>query len=102
LRQASKALEYEAAIQHWKEQSVRHQHHALQLSAALERLLADKPIKHLTENPVQSSRDVHGGIHSGQAYLSGRSPESTPEISPVRSLRPNSKVDLPAFLVRHR
>ena len=80
LHQASKASEYEAAIQHWKEQSVRHQHHALQLSGALDRLLVERPVRHLTE-PIQN--------------------ESLPETTPMRSFRPNSKVDLPAFLVRH-
>jgi septal ring factor EnvC (AmiA/AmiB activator) len=116
LRQASKAAEYEAAIQHWKEQSVRHQHHALQLSAALDRLLVEKPVRHLTENSVQSSGSAHGGGASEQEYLSRRSPESTPEAPrseaprfevsnkpmPVRSLRPKSNIDLPSFLVRHR
>ena len=93
LHQASKASEYEAAIQHWKEQSVRHQHHALQLSGALDRLLVERPVRHLTE-PIQ-----HESTYD-QGYRSERSPESLPE--PVRSFRPNSKVDLPAFLVRHR
>jgi chromosome segregation ATPase len=106
LRQASKAAEYEAAIQHWKEQSVRHQHHALQLSAALDRLLAEKPLKHLTEAFSQPKNE----IHHEQEYLSRRSPEATSESIPeshsekssARSFRPNSKVDLPAFLVRNR
>jgi len=96
LRQASKAAEYEAAIQHWKEQSVRHQHHALQLSAALDRLLNEKPVRHLTQPiPTHQSSDA---FSANPEYLSDRSLES----QPVRSLRPNSKVDLPAFLVRHR
>jgi len=96
LRQASKAAEYEAAIQHWKEQSVRHQHHALQLSAALDRLLNEKPVRHLTQPiPTYQSSDA---FSANPEYLSDRSLES----QPVRSLRPNSKVDLPAFLVRHR
>jgi len=110
LRQASKAAEYEAAIQHWKEQSVRHQHHALQLSAALDRLLAEKPLKHLTETSIQSRNKIQDEIRNEQEYLPRRSPEPTSESSPeyssekipVRSFRPNSKVDLPAFLVRHR
>lgn len=95
LHQASKASEYEAAIQHWKEQSVRHQHHALQLSGALERLLVERPVKHLTE-PIQYESTYD------QGYRSERSLESLPDPTPVRSLRPNSKVDLPSFLVRHR
>jgi chromosome segregation ATPase len=94
LHQASKASEYEAAIQHWKEQSVRHQHHALQLSGALDRLLVEKPVKHLTEQVQHES--------TAQGYRSERSLASIPESTPVSSSRPNSKVDLPAFLVRHR
>jgi chromosome segregation ATPase len=95
LHQASKASEYEAAIQHWKEQSVRHQHHALQLSGALERLLVERPVRHLTE-PMQYESTYD------QGYRLERSLESVTEPTPVRSFRPNSKVDLPAFLVRHR
>jgi chromosome segregation ATPase len=95
LHQASKASEYEAAIQHWKEQSVRHQHHALQLSGALDRLLVERPVRHLTEtSQYESTYD--------QGYRSERSLESVTEPTPMRSFRPNSKVDLPAFLVRHR
>ena len=89
LQQASKTAEYEAAIQHWKEQSVRHQHHALQLSGALDRLLNEKPVRHLTE-PINHS--------SESEYSQQREPESRPARSPF----PTSKVDLPAFLVRHR
>lgn len=95
LHQASKASEYEAAIQHWKEQSVRHQHHALQLSGALDRLLVERPVRHLTE-PIQYESTYD------QGYKSERSLESVTEPTQVRSFRPNSKVDLPAFLVRHR
>jgi hypothetical protein len=95
LRQASKAAEYEAAIQHWKEQSVRHQHHSLQLSAALDRLLAEKPLKHLTEDSIQSQKQSL--YESSESVL-----ELSSEKSSGRSLRPNSKVDLPAFLVRNR
>ena len=94
LHQAAKASEYEAAIQHWKEQSVRHQHHALQLSGALERLLAERPVKHLTQSN-QSDESVY-------EYGSERSPQALIETTPVRSVRPNSKVDLPSFLIRHR
>ncbi|OIP78634.1 MAG: hypothetical protein AUK48_01320 [Oscillatoriales cyanobacterium CG2_30_44_21] len=104
LQRASKSLEYEAAIQHWKEQSVRHQHHALQLSGALDRLLAEKPIRHLTP-PVNTQQDPDELI-SEREYKAVRSPESAPEPPsvrvPKRSPFPNSKVDLPAFLVRNR
>ncbi|MGQ9864870.1 MAG: hypothetical protein ACUVSQ_01080 [Pseudanabaenaceae cyanobacterium] len=49
LQQASQAAEREAAIQYWKEQSLQHQRHALQLRAALDRLLAEQ--EHRTETP---------------------------------------------------
>ena len=94
LHQASKASEYEAAIQHWKEQSVRHQHHALKLSGALDRLLAEKPVRHLTPPSHHGSESMYE-----QEY---RSHDSLSESIPLRSQRPNSKVDLPSFLVRHR
>ncbi len=90
LRQAARSAEYEAAIQHWKEQSVRHQHHALQLSSALEKLLADRPIRHLTTNAPTSVEP---------APVDLRVPVTTADLS-MRSPKPRSKVDLPAFLVR--
>ncbi|TYQ31607.1 hypothetical protein [Pseudanabaena sp. UWO310] len=93
LQQASKTSEYEAAIQHWKEQSVRHQHHALQLSGALDRLLAEKPAKQLTQHPIAESEPTYRGTRSLDAF---------PETAPLRSPRPTSKVDLPSFLVRPR
>ncbi|WP_271254825.1 hypothetical protein [Pseudanabaena sp. Chao 1811] len=98
LQQASKASEYEAAIQHWKEQSVRHQHHALQLSGALERLLAEKPVKHLTPT---SSPQIHDR-QAEQEYVLEREPIAEARPVPARSPFPSSKVDLPSFLVRHR
>ena len=110
LERASKSLEYEAAIQHWKEQSVRHQHHALQLSGALDRLLAEKPIRQLTPT-TNNHQDNHQNNQSSdeliseRAYRVARSPEFLPEPPakvPPRSPFPSSKVDLPAFLVRHR
>jgi chromosome segregation ATPase len=93
LQQASKASEYEAAIQHWKEQSVRHQHHALQLSGALDRLLAERPVKHLTPTSAQVNDGQPEHIYTQ---------EPIPESRPVRSPFPTSKVDLPSFLVRPR
>ncbi len=90
LRQASKSAEYEAAIQHWKEQSVRHQHHALQLSGALEKLLADRPIRHLTTNAPAAAEPMPVELLV---------PITNADLS-MQSLRPKPKVDLPAFLVR--
>lgn len=103
LRQAAKASEYEAAIQHWKEQSVRHQHHVLQLSGALDRLLDEKPVRHLTQ-PISMQPPSESDHQSDHEYLLERSPQpaskSVPESRQVRSPRPS--VDLPSFLVRHR
>ena len=96
LAQASKTTEYEAAIQHWKEQSVRHQHHALQLSAALERLLAERPLKHLTSVQDES---MLGDVPERSPFPNA---QHNPQSMPERSQRPNPKVDLPAFLVRNR
>jgi chromosome segregation ATPase len=90
LRQAAKSAEYEAAIQHWKEQSVRHQHHALQLSGALEKLLADRPVRHLTANTLAS-------VETASVDL--LAPATDGDLS-MRSPKPKPKVDLPAFLVR--
>ncbi len=95
LRQASKAAEYEAAIQHWKEQSFRHQHHSLQLSAALDRLLSEKPLKPLIEDSILPQNQTL--YEPSESVL-----ELSSEKSSARSLRPNSKVDLPAFLVKNR
>ncbi len=110
LRQASKAAEYEAAIQHWKEQSVRHQHHALQLSGALDRLLDEKPVKHLTQvSPDQSSElisdvayliDSERSLEVRQNAIPNASSNALPNANSGRS--PRSKVDLPSFLVNHR
>jgi len=94
LQQASRATEYEAAVQHWKEQSVRHQHHALQLSGALERLLDEKPVRHLTELPTHQFSDEQSN------HVDYPSQKSVTESLGRPSF--GSKVDLPFFLVRHR
>jgi hypothetical protein len=95
LQQASKVSEYEAAIQHWKEQSVRHQHHSLQLSSVLERLLDEKPVKHLTTSFPE---------HLESAFPPfSKPPELLVENGgnvPKRSSR--AKVDLPSFLVNRQ
>ena len=44
-KQFGHTQDYEANVGHWKEQAVRHQHHALQLSAALDRLLSSQDAK---------------------------------------------------------
>jgi len=51
LQQSAQAIEYEAAIQHWKEKCLIHQNHALQLSVALERFIDGKDIPKIGESP---------------------------------------------------
>lgn len=51
LKQSSQAVEYEAAVQHWKEKCTIHQNHALQLSDALERFIDGKDIPKIGEPP---------------------------------------------------
>ncbi|MBD2186957.1 hypothetical protein [Pseudanabaena mucicola] len=99
LQQASRASEYEAAIQHWKEQSVRHQHHALQLSGALDRLLEEKPVRHLV-SPLEALTTTDHGF--GQSLMVNEPRNDARNEVPLRSQRNSAKVDLPAFLVRHR
>lgn len=83
LQQASQGAEREAAIQYWKEQSLKHQRHALQLSTALERLLAER------ENPIERP-----------------SPPPKTAPPPLSSLPPSPKsgpkpsIALPGFLGR--
>ncbi|MBD2178369.1 hypothetical protein H6F42_15730 [Pseudanabaena sp. FACHB-1998] len=103
LQQASRTAEYEAAIQHWKEQSVRHQHHALQLSGALDRLLEERPVKHLTQvSPQAEVGDFHPHPRFEPDHVSSPSERENMRETMTRSPRPTSKVDLPSFLVRHR
>ncbi|MFN3926914.1 MAG: hypothetical protein ACK4QL_06250 [Pseudanabaenaceae cyanobacterium] len=53
LHQASQLNEYQTAIQYWKDQSLKHQQHALQLSSAIERLLsAEQPLKRVKSKPA--------------------------------------------------
>ena len=51
LKQSGQAVEYEAAVQHWKEKCTIHQNHALQLSAALERFIDGKDIPKIADPP---------------------------------------------------
>ncbi len=77
LKQVGQAAEYEAAIQHWKEKCVIHQNHAIQLSSALERLLDGK--------------DSYKAEYAEYIEVPENEPQNLPD---------NSKVDLPAFVVR--
>lgn len=102
LQHATKAAEYEAAIQHWKEQSVRHQHHALQLSGALERLLEERPVRHLTPVVPQVEHEPANQLVREAMHQNMRDVRENGQETNQRSPRPASKVDLPSFLIRHR
>ncbi len=80
LRQADQIKEYQATIQHWKDQAIKHQQHAIQLSSALERLLAEKPAIAKVDKPKTA-------------------PKPEPKLEPAL---PKAKIELPAFLTRAR
>lgn len=80
LHQADQMKEYQATIQHWKDQAIKHQQHAIQLSSAIERLLSEKPA---IAKVVKPKREV----------------QSEPKCEPVL---PKSRIELPAFLTRTR
>jgi len=90
LMQAQQASEYEAAVQHWKDQCLCAEHSVLQLKAVLEQLLKER---HFSEMGAISS----GSEASTEAGLTvSHSSESEP-VSFLKSL----KLDLPSFLRRH-
>ncbi len=80
LHQADQMKEYQATIQHWKDQAIKHQQHAIQLSSAIERLLSEKP---------------------AIAKVAKPKPESKAETKSEPVL-PKAKIELPAFLMRTR
>ncbi|MDX1976277.1 MAG: hypothetical protein SFT94_01265 [Pseudanabaenaceae cyanobacterium bins.68] len=88
LKQAGQAAEYEAAIQHWKEQSLHHQRHALQLSGALERLMDEQKSGKRT---TKLEKELANFAPNGPKPLA--EPEET---------KPSGKVNLPSFLMRQR
>ncbi|NJK34400.1 MAG: hypothetical protein HC919_05290 [Oscillatoriales cyanobacterium SM2_2_1] len=98
LQQSSQRSEFETAINHWKEQSVRHQHHALQLSGALERLLSQQEERKRQSPESPSSCQ---SVEERNSHLTHpprlRTREEELPVAPVKS-----SVDLPAFLVRSR
>jgi chromosome segregation ATPase len=111
LQQACQTAEYEAAIQHWKDKALHHQRHALQLSTALDRFLESKgeDVKVLPQ-PSESVATVAIAEERRTPqppFESYNSKPSSPVIGNTNgnvkeSRSPNSKVELPAFLVRHR
>ena len=80
LRQADQMKEYQATIQHWKDQAIKHQQHAIQLSSAIERLLSEKPAIAKPAKPKSETK-------------------SEPKCDPTV---PKVKIELPAFLTRSR
>jgi chromosome segregation ATPase len=103
LQQACQSAEYEAAIQHWKDKALHHQRHALQLSSALDRFLESKgedgKISRQPSEPVAIAEEPR----TAQVESYGNSKPSSPLIANARESRsPNSKIELPAFLVRNR
>jgi DNA repair exonuclease SbcCD ATPase subunit len=61
--------EAQATIQHWREQALKHHQHAIQLSGALERLLADKPSPKATPPTVSAPVPVEKPIQRTQVEL---------------------------------
>jgi uncharacterized protein YlaN (UPF0358 family) len=88
LKQAGQGFEYEAAVQHWKEQSVRHQHHAIQLSAAIERLL-------------ESNQNLKLSSHLGDREVLSNEIQQAVNEKPLATTA-KTTINLPAFLVRSR
>jgi len=80
LHQADQMKEYQATIQHWKDQAIKHQQHAMQLSSAIERLLSEKPAIAKPAKPKPETK-------------------SESKCAPVV---PKAKIELPAFLMRTR
>jgi chromosome segregation ATPase len=109
LQQACQTAEYEAAIQHWKDKALHHQRHALQLSTALDRFLESKgedikvlqqPSESVATSAIASERRT-----PQPQFESYNSKPSSPVIgngNAKESRSPNSKIELPAFLVRQR
>jgi DNA repair exonuclease SbcCD ATPase subunit len=94
LKQAGQASEYEAAIQHWKEQSLHHQRHALQLSGALDRLMDErKTSKRSTKLEKELAKQA-------EEMLAAIPPATIAPAS--EDSKVPGKVNLPSFLVRQR
>ncbi len=90
LMQAQQASEYEAAVQHWKDQCLCAEHSVLQLKAVLEQLLKERHFSELGTISSSSETDTESGL------TVSHSSESEP-VSFLKSL----KLDLPSFLRRH-
>ncbi|HEY9844713.1 MAG TPA: hypothetical protein V6D03_00785, partial [Candidatus Caenarcaniphilales bacterium] len=87
LKQAQQASEYEAAVQHWKDQCLNAEHQVLQLKAVLEQLLKDRNFPELTT--------------AATTVEAGKDPElvtlDAGEAEPLNLLKV-LKIDFPAFL----
>jgi chromosome segregation ATPase len=102
LQQACQSAEYEAAIQHWKDKALHHQRHALQLSSALDRFLESKgeDLK-ILQQPLEPLA-IAEEITKPKFESFNRKPSSLLIGNAKESRNPNSKIELPAFLVRNR
>lgn len=90
LMQAQQASEYEAAVQHWKDQCLCAEHSVLQLKAVLEQLLKERHFSELGTIPTSSETNTEAEL------VASHSSESEP-VSFLKGL----KLDLPSFLRRH-
>ena len=88
LRQAQQAIEYEAAVQHWKDRYFTHQSQVLRLKELLEAL----------PDPSPELLDVLGTL---QATVFDPEP-SSPTLRTALPADNGPKIDLPDFLVRRR
>jgi hypothetical protein len=95
LKQAGQAAEYEAAIQHWKEQSLHHQRHALQLSGALDRLMDER------KTSKRSTKLEEELALQAEEFVATLPPDSSVSTNLEDNKLPG-KVNLPSFLVRQR
>jgi hypothetical protein len=94
LKQAGQAAEYEAAIQHWKEQSLHHQRHALQLSGALDRLMDERKT---TKRSTKLEKELAKQAEEMLSTIPSAAVAPSSEDSKIPG-----KVNLPSFLVRQR
>jgi hypothetical protein len=93
LKQAGQSAEYEAAIQHWKDQSLHHQRHAVQLSGALERLLEERDVKRSKPESVRAEELALSAVKEKKVA-------AVPNSSNGKSS--TKTIDLPSFLLRQR
>lgn len=89
LKQAQQATEYEAAVQHWKDQCLSAENSVLQLKAVLEQILKERNFSELTS---PSNTDTSSGVKEAELPA-----HSSDESEPSKFLK-GLKLDLPSFL----